>query len=272
MGVFSGCESSDQREEFVARVHDQYLTREELDEAMGAMPPRVDSADVRKQIIEQWVTSALLFDEASRRGLRENEDVRRQLQESERSVMASALLSRLYEEESAEPSPSEIQAYFERNKELFRIREPFVRVRHLVHANRDTVVQARQAMLSLARGDNPDSTWQLVVAEHAEDPESSLDLSATHLPQSHLFSNQPVVREALNSLRPGETSPVLEVDDRFHVLQLVDRAAPGALPQIEWVEAELRRRLVIQGRKQIYASQVQRLRNEALAREELEIR
>jgi hypothetical protein len=38
-----------------------------------------------------------------------------------------------------------------------------------------------------------------------------------------------------------------------------------------WIEDELRERLIIDARKQMVARQVQRLRNEALAREDLEI-
>ena len=270
--VSVGCGGNEQRPDYVARVDDQYLTAAELDEALQTMPPRLDTADARKQVIEQWITNALLFEEATRRGLRSSEEVRRQLEESERSVMASALLSLMYEEEQAEPTPAEIQSYFERNKELFRIREPFVRVRHLAHADRDTAVAARQELIALARSTNPDSLWQLTAARFSDDVSGSLDLSATHLPQSHLFSNQPELHGAMVDLRPGETSAVIPFADAYHVVQVVDRAQPGSLPEIEWVEDELRRRLVIQSRKQIYASQVQRLRNEALAREDLEIR
>jgi hypothetical protein len=58
----------------------------------------------------------------------------------------------------------------------------------------------------------------------------------------------------------------------FHVVQLVERIPARTIPEPAWIEDELVRRLVIQGRKQLYARQVQRLRNEALAREDLEIR
>src|SRR5690606_21327610 len=146
------------------------------------------------------------------------------------------------------------------------------RVRHLSHSVRDTAVAARQAMLELARSSNPDSVWQQIASRFADDPEGSLALSATHLPESHLFTNQFALREALVRMRPGETSAGIEHAEPCPVVQLAGRAAAGALPESEWVEDELRRRLVIQGRKQIYTSHVQRLRNEALAREDLEIR
>ncbi|HEX7069326.1 MAG TPA: peptidylprolyl isomerase, partial [Rhodothermales bacterium] len=181
-------------------------------------------------------------------------------------------LSQLYEEEGADPTPADIQSYFDRHRDLFRIREPFVRVRHLSHASADTAQAARRAMIELVRSSNPDSVWQRVAARFADDATAALNLSATHLPESHLFVNQPELRQAMRSLRPGETSPVIEHGGQHHVVQVVDVAPAGSIPEIEWVEAELRRRLEVQGRKQIYANQVQRLRNEALSRDELEIR
>ncbi|HEX7072305.1 MAG TPA: hypothetical protein VF190_15940, partial [Rhodothermales bacterium] len=88
----AGCGGEEEHPDFVARVEDQYLTREDLEDALQSMPGRLDSAEAREQIIEQWVTNALLVGEATRRGLRNTDEVRRLLEENERSVLASALL------------------------------------------------------------------------------------------------------------------------------------------------------------------------------------
>ena len=271
LGLLFSCGQEEQELEYVARVHDQYLTDQELDEALRSLPAQLDTADARKQIIEQWVTNALLFEEASRRGLRETEEVQRLMQESERSIMASALLTRLYEEESIEPSPADIQAYFERHRDLFRIREPFVRVRYLSNVNEGRVERAREEIAGLSRSDAPDSSWRSIARRYSADPAASIDLAGTHVPMSHLFPRQPDLHDVVGTLGPGQVSPIIEADSAFHVVQVAERAEPGSVPRVEWVEEELRRRLAIQSRKQIYARQVQRLRNEALAREELEI-
>jgi hypothetical protein len=46
----------------------------------------------------------------------------------------------------------------------------------------------------------------------------------------------------------------------------------GEVPELSWIEDEVRRQVEIQSRKQMVARHVQRLRNEAQARDELEIR
>ena len=55
----------------------------------------LDSADAAAQIVEQWVTNQLLFQEATSRGLRGDPEVQRLLADNERSVLVNALMQRL---------------------------------------------------------------------------------------------------------------------------------------------------------------------------------
>ncbi len=52
----------------------------------------------------------------------------------------------------------------------------------------------------------------------------------------------------------------------------MDRLEIGTLPELNMIESMIRSRVQIEGRKQMLARQVQRLRNEAIAREELEVK
>src|SRR5690606_33766784 len=106
----------------------------------------------------------------------------------------------------------------------------------------------------------------------AADPATSQELAANYYPERRLLTVQPVLGPALASLRVGETTAVLGEEGRYLLGYLADRVPAGTVPELPWVEDELRERMGIQARKQIYARQVQRLRNEALAREALQIR
>ena len=56
------------------------------------------------------------------------------------------------------------------------------------------------------------------------------------------------------------------------MVQVLDRVPSGAVPEMTWVEDEIIRQLIIQGRKQTFARAVQNLRTVATARNVLEIR
>ncbi len=269
--LLAGCEKEDVPPDYVARVGDRHLLRDEVDRAIRSTPIAQDSVDARQQIVEQWVTTELLHQEAQRRGLRQNPEVRRALEESERAVLVNALVTQLYEENPVTPTTSELQAYFENNKEQLRLRESFARVRYLRASSRAHAEAARE-LLQQAPPEGRDSIWTIAIEQHSSDRALSDDVSSTYFPESRLFLDRRPLREAMSGLLVGQIAPVVETDGTFHVMQLVERIPARSVPEPAWIEDELVRRLVIQGRKQLYARQVQRLRNEALAREDLEVR
>ena len=266
-----GCNRAESPPHYVARVGEQYLTEADVRALLPPLPAGQDTAEARERLVRQWVSQTLLYQEAARRGLGDDPDVRRRLRENERSVLVGALLGELYREEEALVSPAAIQTYFEQHKEQLRLREPFVRVRHLAtRSEADAAVVRRR--LRDAPAEAADSLWQALASDVALDPQGAIGLSLTYHPEARPFATRPVLAQALGALQPGRVAPVLAADSLFHVLQLVDRVPAGTVPELGWVEAELRERLAIEARKQMVERQVQRLRNEAMAREDLEVR
>ncbi len=257
---------------YVARVGEATLTEAALDAALDAVPAGLDSATARRQVIEQWVTAELMARDAERRGLRERPDVQRQLAENERAVLAAALLAAIYDEEAADFSRADLDTYFEHNRERLRLREPFVRVRFIETRTEERAEAARRAMQQAMQSAQQDSLWEVAARTFATDTSASLALARSYVPESRLLADETSAWQALRQLGPGQTSAVLPTDSTFLVLQLVDRAPAGSDPQLAWIEDEVQRQLAIGSRKQMVARQVQRLRNEALARGELDIR
>ena len=264
----AGCQRQTPSQGYVARLGDAYLMQDEVHAALDNLPPRLDSTEARRQFIDQWVTNELLFQEALRLNLRTQQDVQRRLEESERSVLIDALISQLFEQEMEAPIPPEIRAYFERHKEQLRLREPFAHVRYLFSAEADSARLAHR----LLQEATADSLWPQLVTRFAQDAALSLTLSGNYFPESRLFIEQPVLRQHLAQLRPGQLAPLIEANGHTHLLQLKDRVPAGSIPELAWIEDQVQRQLTIDARKQMYERQVQRLRTEALSRDVLVIR
>jgi len=270
--LMAACQQRDPAEDYVARVGDSYLTLREVNEALEDMPPGRDSLGARTQIIDRWVTNELLFQEALRRRLTDDPEVRRRIEDSERSVLIDALVSSVYEEEIDAPTAAELETYYQRNRERLRLREPFVRVRHLSALSPDAAAAAREALQDAVRQNAADSLWPSIVRRFADDADAARTLADTYYPERSLFNQQPAVRAMLRRIGVREIAPVIDSDSLHHVLQLVDRAPPGTIPELAWVEDQVQRQLLIDARKQMYARHVQRLRNRALSRNALEVR
>jgi hypothetical protein len=266
----AACQRSAVEGEYVARVGSEALSQEEISALLTSLSLAQDSVEARHQIIEQWVTNELLAQEAVRRGLRDDPEVQRLLRENERSVLISRLLTLMTDEEEVLPTQAEITAYYERHREQMRLREPFVRVYYLNIAHQDSAAEAARVLQQLARTPAQlDDAWDSLVRRFAVEPDVSLEFADNYFPEGRAFATLLPVQNALGQLGPGQVSPVIPAGDSFHVVLVRERQPEGTLPELGWVEDEIVRRLEIQARKQMYARQVQRLRNEALARETL---
>lgn len=260
----AGCQSEPTPNTYVARVGDHYLQEPQLERMLKGMGPVPDSTEARQQVIEQWVERTLLLREAQRMNLAQDGEVQRLLQERRRSTLVSALTSRIYEEMDQSPSDEEVRTYFERHQDQLQLREPYVRVLHLTTTTQDSAATARQTLVETSDA-AIDSVWTRLSRQYGQNPARSQRLADQFLPQSRLFTQLPYVRDELQALQDGETAPIIEDNNRFHVLQLVRRVPEGADPELRWVEGEIRRRLQIRQRKQMYRREVQRLRNRAKA-------
>ena len=262
--VLTGCESKAPPASYVARVGDHYLQQEDLNRMLDGMGTVPDSTQAREQVVGQWVENTLLLREAERLNLAEDPEVKRRLREQRRNALVTALKNRIYEDIEQAPTEQEVRTYFERHRKQLTLREPYVRVRHLTTAREDSAHRARERLLG-ARESDIDSVWTRLSRTYAQQPARAQRIADRFLPESRLFTRQPYVRDELSALREGEVAPVIRDNSRFHVLQLVQRAEEGSTPKLKWVRSEIRRRLRIRHRKQMYAREVQRLRNRAKA-------
>ena len=258
--------------DFAARVGSEVLTNEEVTEALTVLPLRLDSVTARQQVIDQWVRSRLLAQEARRQGLLNDPEVQRQLADNERAVLAAALIDRFFEANPAEPSEEDLRAYYEANLDRLALREPYVRLRHLVLDDERRAAAARAALARAAGTPAADSLWALTVRAYAAAPDEALAFADAYRPESRLDGLDDVLGAAVRSLAPGEVAPLVPSSGRFHVVQLVDRKPAGVVPELAWVEDELRQRVAIEARNRMLARQVQALQNEALAAGRLETR
>lgn len=270
IGGLTSCESQDAPSSYVARVGDHHLTEEDLNRRLSDMGPTPDSTEARQQIIEQWVTQTLLYREALRLNLEQLDSVQRQLEEQRQSTLISTMTNRIYEEAEIAPSEEEVRTYFERHRDQLQLREPYVRVRYLTTSTSEDAAAVRRELLN--RGTAlPDSVWTQISQEYATEPATSQHISHRIMSEGRLLAQLPYGQNQLSDLREGEVAPIIEQNRQYHVLQLVRKIPEGTAPELAWLEEEIRRRLRIRSRKQIYAREVQRLRTEARAEDELEL-
>lgn len=267
-----GCTNDTPSGDYVARVGDRTLTREDLARSLSDRPTVLDSVEAASQIVERWITNELLFQEALDRGLQDEADIERLLAENERSVLISALVNRVYEEEMSGPDESSIRSYYESNKDQLTLREPYVRVRVLIVETELDAALASDSLESIPLGAAGDSTFTALAGRMSLRAEDSRTVSDAYYPANRLFSWIPGMASALTDAETGDVLSPLVADGVWYVVQLVERVPVGTLPEIDMIRNEIAERVRIEDRKQLFARHVQRLRTQALARDRLDVR
>jgi hypothetical protein len=267
---FSACGGTNQREDFLARVGDRYFTRQDLSHAMDSGSVITDSSVLARQLIDQWITTEVLYSEAVRRGLNSDETITEQFEESKRAILTGALVEQIYTEQSVRASDREIQDYYLQHREQLAISEPFVRIRYRSSESADSAASIANILDSLSDSTNPDSVWVSFLNESQGDVNTFFQIAESYYPLGQLGQSIPDVERVLLRARAGEVLPVIEFQGLFHVIQLVDMLEIGTIPDLDMIRRSIEARVAIEARKQMIARQVQRLRNIATASEELE--
>ncbi len=268
--ALSACAPRTAPEDFVARVGDTFLYPSDVEALLQGLPTDIDSADAHTRVVQQWIERELLYQEAVRLDVASRPAVRAQLQELERDVLIEALMAPLFEDAVANLTDAELRQYYSQHMEHLRTVEPFVQVRHMAVTNAQAAGVVYNRMRYTPEEDKA-VVFDSLAAHMASDPAASRDMAANLWPQRRLFANRPLLRQAMLELDTAKAR-VLAADSVHHYLEVVKRLPPGTVPKFEWIRDQLRTHSGMDLRKQLYATRVQRLRMEALARERLAVR
>ena len=267
----SACKSNTTDEKYLARVGNRILTFQDIEPSLDAASYEVDSTETLQQIVEGWIKDELIAQEAIRQGLRNDAEVQRLLAETERQVLVSAFISKLFSEKLPEPTDEEIEAYYAQNVDQLALRDDYLRVRYMSTKTLQEANEVRNLLRDGTIAGNIDTDWPQIVASYAKEPDISISLASQYFPKNILFSSAQL-KATVNELSVNQISSIIEDGEGFHIIQLADNRPAGTIPELSWIKGELKQRLTIDTRKQLIARQVQRLRTEALAQEDLEIR
>ena len=269
--LLPACKGNPTDEEYLARVGDRTLTAQDIKPSLDATAYLQDSSEALQQIVEGWVKDELIAQEAIRRGIRNDTDVQKLLEETERQVLVSAFINKLIQDNLPLPSDEEVEAYYAQNLEQLALRDDYLRIRYISTGSMENANQVRQTLRDATVEGTVEVIWPDLVEEYAKDQDASLILAKQFHPKSVLFTSAQL-NAIVNNLAVNQISAVYQEGDVYHVIQMADTRPAGTIPELDLIREEIKERLTIDTRKQLIARQVQRLRTEALAQEDLEIR
>jgi hypothetical protein len=251
--LFSSCTHEQQDTRVVARVDDQVLT-------MDAIRSQVDSTRILlpadlQQIVNRWITSELLYQEARQRGYDASDEIQRKVAEARKQLSIASLLEKeVYSLAESSVQQNEIAKYFQEHQADYILKEDLARLSLAIFHAQDAANQFRAAALS-------SSGWDESVAQFRNDEIRGL-LSVTdsvfYTPSS-LYP--PELWKVASALGMEEVSFPIKTSVGYIVIRSLGKFKKGTLTPLMAVEEDIRRRLAMERRQELYQNFIQQLRN-----------
>ncbi|NBD08510.1 peptidylprolyl isomerase [Corallococcus silvisoli] len=250
--------------ELVARFDGGVVTREEWERESRRLPPalREQFASEAGQREFAWslVDKRLLVTEAKRQGLAGREDIARQVRELEERLIVQALLTQ-EERAAGAATEQELRGWYDANRQEFeqpeRIRLGRVLARFERQGSAGDRARARTRAEEFARRLQKEPLAQVQASGDGPERARGGDLGVFargELPDRRLEAAAFALRT------PGQVSPVVETEEGFAVVQLLERR-PARVPPYEEVRAEVEGRLAPVRQRKVFDALRARLRS-----------
>ena len=245
--IINGCGKESPQKEYIAKVNDSYLTKDDL----AAMIDSGSSKNFyRNEIIRNWINKELLYQEAKNSGVLKQEDFKSALNKSERELAVTFLINKVFDEEKVTIEPSEIKDYFEKNKNNFKLFYNAFLINLIQFNDEDKAISFREKAFN--------NGWENTVAAFKSD--SNIVYSETsNLVYEYEVQSADLVR-VIRELMPGEISIVInDGSGNYSLVQLLQRYDKGSIPPFEIVEGLVRDRFIALKKEQFITNYIKEL-------------
>lgn len=221
----AGCPDSAPEGKVVAVVGEDRLTKEDLQ----ALAPEgfTMTRENLPQVLDKWVSNSLMYQEALRRGLKDDPKAQVYLERLERDYLVNELLRRLTEEVSV--SQTEMLEYFNANRDGFADEVKIMRI-----VLPDSMM-AVQTLAEIRAG----ADFKRLARERSQDRLLPSGEESGFLPRGFgdpRGGGDPGLEEAIFALKKGEVTGVVSTQEGFQLVKLVDRRKVKADPSFAEVQ------------------------------------
>ena len=274
--LVSGCRAGGDHASVIVKLNGREIHRDEFEQFLASKMGDVNTADIsdptRSQMLDEYIKRQLVLDEAARMGLNvSNTEIEESTQDNPQiksSVATAATREEIVRDLQVEKyyrqitmrdvrvSPEEVQQYIEKNQSRLTDRPGFL--------VREIRVQSREEADRLRRDVTVGKRDFASVARLHSDAPNAENSGLTRYEEGQLPA---VLEKAVQQLRPGDVSPVIETNYGFHVLKLEQRIQPHApderRSQLDDRRAQLTEELIARRNQQAVDKELERLTSEA---------
>jgi peptidyl-prolyl cis-trans isomerase C len=236
---------SERRSGDIARVGEVFLTREHLENLLPENEHLPLTDEEKKQFINRWINTELLYQEAIRRGLGDDPRVRLRLEEFEREYLADHLVY-LELRERTRVTEQDIEDFFDEHRDEYLYE---YRVSHILV---NTLEEAEDVKELLEK-----KSFSWVANHHSIDPVAKRGGDLGYLTKGNMI---PEFENVIFRMKPGDVSGIVRSDFGYHIIKLVGMRESLVKVSLDDVRQNIMNKLVIEKREQAYREFLDSLR------------
>jgi peptidyl-prolyl cis-trans isomerase C len=222
----------------VAKVNDSVLTLKELRETIPSIYEGKPPWEEMKSWVERWVESQMLYQEAMRRGLDKDGEVRKRIEEATKGILIAELLDREIEGGGEE----EAFRYYRAHPKEFTRQEDEVRVSEIFVSG---IKEAKKIIRRLREGED----FAELAAKYSLAPSAAKGGDLSYFTRDSLPAH---LAKAASSTPLGNISEPIKGDDGYYIILVTDSKKKGTVRDFGLIRRELLHRLsVLQGRENL---------------------
>jgi peptidyl-prolyl cis-trans isomerase C len=232
----------------IVRVGNAVLT----EEAMENLLPEGDgipiTAEEKKRFVQRWIDTEILYQEAMRRGLKEDPRVRARLRSLEQEFLADHLaFLELWERTAV--SEEEIEEYFRIHENEYRYE---YRVSHILV---NTPEEAEEVKEQLKK-----NSFAWVANRYSIDPVARRGGDLGYLSKGNMI---PELENVVFGMKPGEVSDIVKSNFGYHIVMLVGTRESLVTIDLVDIREQILNTLLMDRREKAYRDFLDTLRSRA---------
>ena len=237
--VFAACSKEQKKDDFVARVNESYLTREDF--ASLADTANLNSAQ-KEQLIKNWIYQEVLFQAADKEGITTREDYLNIVNKSSNELAAAMLIDDYVSKEKINYSDEDLIDYYESNKNYFRLNTDAYLINKVTFNNEDNAIKFRSLAL--------DSEWKKAVSAFVNDSSLIINTESDLVEESNIYPVQ--LSRIIKDFYPGEISIVITNKPGYYsIVQLLNKLGKESVPSFEILKIKVEKRFLAEKKKEL---------------------
>lgn len=243
-----GCSRNEQDKTPVARLDNQTLVLEEIRAHIDTT--REPSQAQIQQYIQRWLTEESLYREAVDRGLDRTEEMNQKVEDVRRQLAINALLEKeVYSKTMSDVPAQDVRQYYDAHLKEFNALHDMALVSFVLFKTRDGATEFRNLVLKGA-------AWSAAVSQQSASIVMRVD--STYQTQATLMPAE-LWRVASTSTNRELSFPI-STEKGYYILIVWKFIKQGQTMDLSLVEREIRGRLTVERRREMFNQLVQTLR------------